>query len=107
MATRNQAQQERLYAAIDASPLYRNPVDPAYRSWTTIPFTLADPELDGAFLAGAKEAGLVGLKGHRSVGGMRACLYNAMTDAGVDALIEFMADFERAQAGAVSKSRVG
>jgi phosphoserine aminotransferase len=60
-----------------------------------VPFTLADPELDGEFLAQAKAAGLVTLKGHRSVGGMRASIYNAMPEAGVDALVAFMAEFER------------
>jgi phosphoserine aminotransferase len=60
-----------------------------------VPFTLADANLDADFLAGAKEAGLLTLKGHRSVGGMRASIYNAMPEAGVDALIGFMAEFER------------
>ena len=60
-----------------------------------VPFTLANPELDGEFLAQAKQAGLLTLKGHRSVGGMRASIYNAMPEAGVQALIDFMADFER------------
>ena len=60
-----------------------------------VPFTLAAPELDKTFLAEAKAAGLTNLKGHRSVGGMRASIYNAMPEAGVDALVAFMADFER------------
>jgi phosphoserine aminotransferase len=60
-----------------------------------VPFTLANPELDATFLAEAKKAGLVTLKGHRSVGGMRASLYNAMPEAGVQALVDFMADFEK------------
>ena len=60
-----------------------------------VPFTLAKPELDGRFLELAKEAGLVTLKGHRSVGGMRASIYNAMPEEGVDALISFMKDFEK------------
>ena len=59
------------------------------------PFVLADERLDKAFLAESEEAGLLNLKGHRSVGGMRASLYNAVPEAGVDALVEFMADFER------------
>jgi phosphoserine aminotransferase len=63
-----------------------------------VPFTLADPGLDGAFLAGAQDAGLTNLKGHRSVGGMRASLYNAMPLAGVQALIDYMAEFERRHA---------
>lgn len=94
MARRNDAQAARLYAAIDASEFYSNPVAPEARSAMNIPFTLADPSLDADFLAGAAEAGLVNLKGHRSVGGMRASLYNAMTDDGVGALIDYMAAFE-------------
>ena len=95
MAARNQAQAARLYRAIDASSMYANPVQPDSRSWMNVPFTLADPSLDGDFLHAASAAGLVGLKGHRSVGGMRASLYNAMSDDGVVALIELMAEFER------------
>jgi phosphoserine aminotransferase len=60
-----------------------------------VPFVLADPGLDGRFLGDADAAGLLNLKGHRSVGGMRASLYNAMPEAGVDALVEFMREFER------------
>lgn len=95
MAERNQRKAEKLYAAIDKSDFYRNPVEPAFRSWMNVPFTLAKPELDELFLKEAKQAGLVALKGHRSVGGMRASIYNAMPEEGVDALVEFMADFER------------
>jgi phosphoserine aminotransferase len=95
MAQINQRKAEKLYAAIDGSDFYNNPVDPVCRSWMNVPFTLPNPELDAPFLAGAKEAGLVTLKGHRSVGGMRASIYNAMPEAGVDALIAFMADFEK------------
>jgi len=84
-----------LYDAIDASSFYQNPVDPDCRSWMNVPFTLADPELDGAFLAEAADAGLVTLKGHRSVGGMRASIYNAMPEEGVKALVDFMVDFEK------------
>lgn len=96
MAQVNRRKAEKLYAAIDASGFYANPVDPASRSWMNIPFTLADPELDGEFLKQAAAAGLVTLKGHRSVGGMRASIYNAMPEEGVDALIDFMAEFARA-----------
>jgi len=85
----------KLYAAIDASPFYANPVDVACRSQMNVPFTLADDGLDGKFLSEATAAGLHTLKGHRSVGGMRASIYNAMPEAGVDALIQFMAEFER------------
>ncbi len=84
-----------LYTAIDESDFYNNPVDPACRSWMNVPFTLADAALDAGFLAEAKAAGLVTLKGHRSVGGMRASIYNAMPEAGVRALVDFMADFEK------------
>jgi phosphoserine aminotransferase len=95
MAAINQRKAGRLYAAIDGSDFYSNPVDPACRSWMNVPFVLADAALDGRFLEEAKAAGLETLKGHRSVGGMRASLYNAMPEAGVSALIEFMADFEK------------
>ena len=91
----NERKARKLYAAIDASDFYANPVDPACRSWMNVPFTLADPELDKVFLKEAKAGGLTNLKGHRSVGGMRASIYNAMPETGVDALIAFMADFER------------
>ena len=95
MAERNARKAAKLYAAIDQSDFYRNPVEPGSRSWMNVPFVLADDQLDGAFLKGASEAGLETLKGHRSVGGMRASIYNAMPESGVDALIEFMADFEK------------
>jgi phosphoserine aminotransferase len=91
----NRAKADKLYAAIDASGFYRNPVDRECRSWMNVTFTLARPELDAAFLEGAKAAGLIGLAGHRLVGGMRASIYNAMTMAGVDALLEYMRDFQR------------
>jgi phosphoserine aminotransferase len=95
MGTLNRRKAEKLYAAIDASDFYRNPVDPECRSWMNVPFVLADDGLNDTFLAEAKANGLVTLKGHRSVGGMRASLYNAMPEAGVDALVAFMAEFER------------
>ncbi len=89
----NQRKAEKLYAAIDKSGFYQNPIDPQYRSWMNVPFTLNDSSLESAFLDGAKAAGLVTLKGHRSVGGMRASIYNAMPQEGVDALITFMQSF--------------
>ena len=92
---RNRAKAELLYQTIDQSGFYKNPVDPAYRSWMNVPFTLPDAALDKAFLAEAKSAGLLTLAGHRSVGGMRASLYNAMPLAGVQALVNFMADFQK------------
>ncbi|CAA9890602.1 3-phosphoserine/phosphohydroxythreonine aminotransferase [Candidatus Methylobacter favarea] len=84
-----------LYQAIDQSTLYHNPVDISCRSRMNIPFILADETLDKPFLAAAEANGLCELKGHRSVGGMRASIYNAMPEAGVLALIDFMAEFER------------
>ncbi len=95
MEKRNKAKAKTLYEAIDASDFYSNPIDPECRSRMNVPFTLASPELDGAFLLEARAAGLEGLKGHRSVGGMRASLYNAMSIEGVRALVGFMADFEK------------
>jgi len=95
MAAINERKAKALYAAIDASGLYTNPVEPASRSWMNVPFTLADPGLDQRFLTEAEAAGLVTLKGHRSVGGMRASIYNAMPEEGVRALIAFMQEFER------------
>lgn len=84
-----------LYDAIDGSGFYRNPVSPDCRSLMNVPFILADASLDGRFLEEATAAGLLNLKGHRSVGGMRASLYNAVPQASVDALVAFMGDFER------------
>ncbi|AGA90097.1 phosphoserine aminotransferase [Thioflavicoccus mobilis 8321] len=95
MATINERKAAALYAAIDASDFYANPVEPGSRSWMNVPFTLADPELDAKFLAEAKAEGLLTLKGHRSVGGMRASIYNAMPEEAVQALIAFMQEFER------------
>jgi phosphoserine aminotransferase len=95
MGKTNERKAAKLYRAIDGSGFYKNPVDKAYRSWMNIPFTLANPDLDKPFLQEAKAAGLTNLKGHRVVGGMRASLYNAMPEAGVDALIAFMADFAK------------
>lgn len=83
----------KLYDFIDGNDFYGNPVDKPYRSRMNVPFTLADAGLDGTFLEAAGDNGLVELKGHRSVGGMRASMYNGMPEAGVDTLIEFMAHF--------------
>jgi phosphoserine aminotransferase len=90
----NRAKAEALYAAIDGSGFYRNPVVPECRSWMNVPFTLPSADLDKPFLEGAKAAGLVALAGHRSVGGMRASLYNAMPMAGVEALVGYMREFQ-------------
>jgi phosphoserine aminotransferase len=95
MAEINQRKSGRLYDTVDGSAFYDSPVDVACRSWMNVPFTLADANLDSEFLAQAKTAGLLNLKGHRSVGGMRASIYNAMPEAGVAALIDFMGEFER------------
>ncbi|MBI2308510.1 MAG: 3-phosphoserine/phosphohydroxythreonine transaminase [Rhodocyclales bacterium] len=90
---------ELLYVCIDGSEgFYRNPVRVADRSRMNVPFTLANPELDAAFLAESKAAGLASLKGHKSVGGMRASIYNAMPTDGVRALVEFMQDFRKRNA---------
>jgi phosphoserine aminotransferase len=94
----NRRKAEKLYAFIDASGgFYKNPVEKQSRSWMNIPFTLKDAALDEPFLKGTKAAGLVQLKGHRSVGGMRASIYNAMPEAGIDALIAYMRDFMEKQ----------
>ncbi len=95
MAATNRRKAEKLYAAIDASDFYANPVALECRSWMNVPFILANAELDAKFLEEAGDNGLTTLKGHRSVGGMRASIYNAMPEEGVDALIAFMADFEQ------------
>ena len=97
MAEINRRKSQRLYDAIDQSGFYSSPVDVDCRSWMNVPFTLADDSLDAEFLVQAKAAGLLNLKGHRSVGGMRASIYNAMPEAGVAALIDFMGEFERTQ----------
>jgi phosphoserine aminotransferase len=94
MAEINRRKAETLYSYIDGSGgFYRNPVDKRYRSWMNVPFTLKDSVLDEPFLKGAKAAGLEQLKGHRSVGGMRASIYNAMPEEGIGALIAYMKDF--------------
>lgn len=95
-ARRNARKAALLYAAIDGSAgFYRNEVDPAVRSRMNVPFFLHDDALDKPFLAEAKAAGLLALKGHRALGGMRASIYNAMPEAGVQALVDFMTDFRK------------
>lgn len=91
----NIAKAELLYQRIDANEFYENRVEKPYRSRMNVPFFLRDESLNEAFLAGAKEAGLLQLKGHKSVGGMRASIYNAMPLAGVQALVDYMTEFER------------
>ena len=91
----NKTKAETLYHAIDNSDFYSNPVSIQYRSWMNVPFLLADDKLNSLFLERSKDADLLALKGHRSVGGMRASIYNAMPQEGVDALVKFMYDFEK------------
>ncbi len=93
MAAINQRKAARLYTAIDGSDFYSNPVAVNNRSIMNVPFILKDSSFDSDFLSGAAERGLVALKGHRSVGGMRASIYNAMPEEGIDKLIDFMNDF--------------
>jgi phosphoserine aminotransferase len=94
MAEHNRAKAALLYDYLDRSALYRNPVARADRSLMNVPFKLKDEALDDAFLKGAQARGMVQLKGHRSVGGMRASLYNAMPIEGVQALVAYMKEFE-------------
>lgn len=94
MEAMNVRKSSKLYAAIDQSSFYSNPIDPAFRSRMNVPFRIANGELEKTFLAEARKSGLVNLEGHRSVGGFRASIYNAMPESGIDALIEFMSEFE-------------
>lgn len=91
----NARKAKKLYDLIDVSSLYQNKVDPSCRSRMNVVFNLADEKLTERFLKEATAAGLSGLKGHSSVGGIRASIYNAMPEAGVDALVEFMQEFEK------------
>ncbi|MCP5091143.1 MAG: 3-phosphoserine/phosphohydroxythreonine transaminase [Gammaproteobacteria bacterium] len=91
----NRRKASKLYAAIDNSDFYSNPVSKDCRSWMNVPFILAENSLDARFLEESKAAGLTNLKGHRSVGGMRASIYNAVSEEAVDALIGFMSEFEK------------
>ncbi|MEO8314649.1 MAG: 3-phosphoserine/phosphohydroxythreonine transaminase [Pseudomonadota bacterium] len=95
MGARNRSKAAAIYGVIDGTGFYQSPVRRECRSIMNVPFTLAKPELDKPFLAAAKAAGLVNLEGHRSVGGMRASIYNGMPPEGVAALVELMKEFER------------
>lgn len=95
IAEHNQVKAKLLYNFIDQSGFYTNPVEPRYRSWMNVPFILADDGLNERFLSEARQAQLLTLKGHRSVGGMRASIYNAMPLKGVQTLVDFMAEFQR------------
>ena len=94
MAKVNHSKAKRLYEFIDASDFYSNPVISANGSIMNVPFLLRDSEMDAQFLDDAQHAGLLNLKGHRSIGGMRASIYNATPLAAIDALIGFMSEFE-------------
>ena len=98
MEARNKAKAQLLYDAIDNSQLYQNKVVKACRSRMNIPFFLRDERLNETFLSGASAHGLLQLKGHKSVGGMRASIYNAMPIEGVRALVDYMRQFERTRA---------
>jgi len=98
MEQRNIAKAKLLYDFIDGSSFYSNKIDPGCRSRMNVPFFLSDESRNDAFLAGAREAGLLQLKGHKSVGGMRASIYNAMPLEGVQALVSYMREFERSHA---------
>jgi phosphoserine aminotransferase len=95
MAEINYKKSQKLYSKIDSSEFYSNTVKPKYRSWMNIPFMLPDDSLDKLFLEKSYNANLLALKGHKAVGGMRASIYNAMPIEGVNALIDFMSDFEK------------
>ena len=95
---RNQAKAQLLYAAIDQSNFYFNKVDSDCRSRMNVPFFLKNEARNEAFLTGAKDRGLLQLKGHKSVGGMRASIYNAMPLAGVEALVSYLKEFEKEHA---------
>jgi phosphoserine aminotransferase len=98
MEQRNIAKAELLYNYLDSSSFYSNHVAADCRSRMNVPFFLADATRNDAFLAGAKAAGLLQLKGHKSVGGMRASIYNAMPIEGVQALVDYLRAFEQTQA---------
>ena len=98
MESRNVAKARLLYDFIDNSSLYINKVDTSCRSRMNVPFFLRDESRNEAFLVGAREHGLLQLKGHKSVGGMRASIYNAMPLEGVQALVDYMQEFEQKQA---------
>ncbi len=95
LAERNERKAKKFYNAIDKSNFYHNGIDPKYRSRMNVVFTLANENLNSLFLKKAAEKGLVNLKGHRLVGGMRASIYNAMLESGIDILIDFMQQFEK------------
>ena len=98
MKERNEKKAKVLYDYLDSSKLFKGTVEPASRSLMNVPFVTGDKELDAKFVKEAEAAGFVNLKGHRTVGGMRASIYNAMLIEGVEALVEFMKKFEKENA---------
>ena len=96
MKTRNEAKAKVLYDFLDSSKLFKGTVRKEDRSLMNVPFVTGDEEMDAKFIKEATAAGFVNLKGHRSVGGMRASIYNAMPIEGVEKLVAFMAEFEKA-----------
>ncbi len=98
IAAINQRKAQKLYEFIDASELYSNSIKKSERSWMNVTFALKNNELDAKFLEESKQAGLLSLKGHKAFGGMRASIYNAMPEEGIDALIDFLEKFEQENA---------
>ena len=95
MKKRNEEKAKILYDFLDGSKMFKGTVKKEYRSLMNVPFVTGDDDLNARFIKEAEAAGFVNLKGHRSVGGMRASIYNAMPREGVEKLVEFMADFEK------------
>ena len=94
MSKVNERKATKLYKKIDSSSLYYNEVEPNVRSWMNVSFKLNNTDLEAKFLEESKVAGLLNLKGHKAYGGMRASIYNAMPEAGIDALVDFLSAFE-------------
>ena len=105
MQERNHTKADRLYQLLDNSKLFHGAAQPESRSIANVTFRTGDPELDAAFVAGAKEHGIEGVKGHRLVGGMRASIYNAVSMDSVEALASYMEEFEAEHAGATPRSK--
>ena len=95
MKKKNEEKAKILYDFLDSSDMFKGTVVPEYRSLMNVPFVTGDDELNARFIKEAEEKGFVNLKGHRSVGGMRASIYNAMPKEGVEKLVQFMSDFEK------------
>lgn len=95
MKERNENKARILYDFLDSSSLFKGTVVPEDRSLMNVPFVTGNKDLDAKFVKEAQEAGLENLKGHRTVGGMRASIYNAMPVEGVEALVNFMKNFEK------------